>query len=137
MTQAEYDRILIEAFYKAGDAHAWRLLNGYNLEDLEALKLKRLPNQLHLNKRIATFVCGNIPKLGNFLWNHDIKKIDQIVRVLGRTKIDTNLHAVAPMKGFKRMMRKECDRFHKQQVMALKIGDINSKASGHEWHTVK
>lgn len=85
MTQSEWDRMLIEAFYKSPDvpmSHCNANWTG----------LLRTPREFGMqNMSVMRFVCACLPKLANVLWDRNVQDIDKVVDVLKASKLDASL----------------------------------------------
>jgi len=138
--QSEWDRLLIESFYKRGDYPMYRLIPTLNgLGDIDAIShLKRVPEKIHLNYCVSRFVCGHLKKLGKLLWRTDISKIDQLVRVLGKSKLDTTLHPTdAASVREARIRSYEKKKYCNHEIKFMKQAKERAQQFGHEWKTVK
>ena len=85
MTQTEWDRILVSAFYRNLNAPMWILFR----DDSVLQGLRRVPFVHQFRMPVARFVSGYLPKLGSVLWESSLKDTDRIVAALANSKMDT------------------------------------------------
>lgn len=136
MKQIEYDRLLVESFYLRPEYKMWRICDFG--EDIA--ELKRVPRHAwQFNMTISAFVCNYIPKLSESLFKRTVKDTGLIVKVLQKTNLDIKDRSLNAPKIAKevREASTQTRKYRKLIKLAGDISDINRKANGCDWNTVK
>ncbi len=134
-TQEQWDKILVECFYKHKEAPMWRLVDG----DLDKYShLLRVPDLYHLNMNVTEYVCSILPKLGKILWDTDESKMPNIIKALGKSKLDKLKIKRANTPREEKLARQAEQR--QFRVLGAERGSSRrhaSKMNGTDWHTCK
>ncbi len=92
--QLEWDRCLVQGFFKHQDTNMGHLCghfvlcHGLTWNQFNALK--RVPTFPHHNKiTICRFICGYLPKIGNYLWGRTWNDRDKCLATINKSNITT------------------------------------------------
>lgn len=91
--QRAWDRWLVLAFYKAGRLQMWLVVRQFietsEITEDEFKSLKRIPwSREAWLASAGRFVCGYIPKLGEYLWKHAGAPIEKIAVRVSSSKLE-------------------------------------------------